>query len=226
MIVYFQRLALISSLLVLVLAVLWSHIANRIVPFVAQLLGGLVPSFKSHISSRENSVRLNTGHPKLNGHRLIKSTKFSNLNLGHQTRGLSETSPSNVSIVSGLSQGLLMVIIVGVAILMFYSVISILNKQISGTKYNRARLKRKSNNKSTKSRADRARFATELIKQHGGKNISDVIRFLASELDKQRLQSLEKDWHLYKNQEKDDNCSDYETQNKMAHDVDLGFETS
>lgn len=200
------RLAFLCGLGVLVLALLVPRVSHRI----------LTIWNVGHIQDDSDlnliKIPIDREHPKFKGGRLNKETRsniFSNSFNGLNTLAHDQSSKSindilaqrrqsidsnqNVNYQSFFSSSILNLIILGTAVLLFYSVISIMTWRIQAIKFqaNPNGFQGNQNYIEQKTRIENSRLTRyqrrrQLFKKIGGNNITAAIRLIAGELNKQK----------------------------------------
>lgn len=192
--VYLGRLGLFFALVALALGAFWPHITNLINPYEANDIHSnskLLP-INDHPKFRGGKLKRITSKSEryntLGGYHMVPNDPALSLNdvlskMGHEPQNSNNSQTS-------FSASILYLIIFGIAIMMIYSVISILNARVSNMtsqKSDQTQTEPRKSifqvNQKRKSREERAR---QLIQKHGGKNLAQAIRLIATEFARQK----------------------------------------
>lgn len=204
--IHIGRLSLFSCLVALALAGFWPHISNWL--YSTSLKHQDESEQNDNSKADLNKLPVSSDHPRFMGAKLNRITSKS-----QQSRtlgayqilsndadqsfkgflaelGKTQKSQNQFSI----SSSILYLIMFGIAIVMMYSVISILNARVcklsssnfGSSIHEKANSEKRSIFRPAQKRISREERTRDIIKRHGGKNVAQAIRILAEEFEKQK----------------------------------------
>lgn len=219
----FERIALGGAILALLLAILWPHskpILLNLLRNIGHHLPGLSQFVIKDLNQQEHQARLSTSkHPRLSGQTLKRkapdivlnsrsspTSSWSNSPHAGIANNLASQSTQTASQASPLLLALLYALVLAMIVYATMRRLSTKCSPLGATKSAAASISdayRRTPRNAGKpldrrklqkmSREERTR---QLILRHGGKNVSQAIKFLANELAKQKLQLLEENQRL------------------------------
>lgn len=199
LVVFLERLALISALSILVLSILWPHISPVFLPFFAKYLFGPIKTLlkvgEDEVQNSFTDYVVIKEHPKFSGATLsVKTDGYGGGSRGQLGRRLGQNGNQSTAFTIFTSS---------IIALIIYTLVKMLKTRFGRQNIFKRRNSCKyftKNKKETKDlRQDRKRLVRltreervrELILHHGGKNVSSAIKFLAAELERQKGQLFE-----------------------------------
>lgn len=207
---FLEQLSLVGALSALVLAVFWPHVATIFRRSAKTFISFTTNIHEDEGSSIDNKIgRPTLEHPRLNGRTLSKKKTSLIIGPNYQDQFTDANSlpafakNSRYPSHNGQSSLSLTIFTAFIVAIIVYTLLKMLTGRFgSGTRgevhessYGKHMRKptttdlRRDRRKITRlSREERAR---KLILHHGGKNVSNAIRFLVAELEKQKQQLLE-----------------------------------